>query len=103
MLKHKRNKLDANEQTTTVEVDQDSARIIQSLKERAAAEGVPLDALLRRLADESFNGATEKPFYETATREEWLQAFNEWVDSHNPATPVIVDDSREAIYGDDGR
>ena len=45
----------------------------------------------------------EKPFYETAPREEWLKAFNEWVDSHDPNTPVILDDSREAIYGDDGR
>ena len=95
--------MDSNAQTTTIEVDQDSARIIQSLKERAAAEGVPLDALLRRLADSAVNEATAKPFYETATREEWLQAFNEWVKSHNPNTPVIIEDSREAIYGDDGR
>lgn len=95
--------MDSNAQTTTIEVDHDSARIIESLKERAAAEGVPLDALLRRLADRPVNEVTAKPFYETATREEWLQAFNEWVTSHDPNTPVIIEDSREAIYGDDGR
>jgi hypothetical protein len=45
----------------------------------------------------------EKPFYETAPREEWLKAFNEWVNSHDPNIPVILDDSREAIYKDDER
>ncbi|HEX5734182.1 MAG TPA: hypothetical protein VF131_15215 [Blastocatellia bacterium] len=95
--------MDSEEQKTLIEVDRDSASIIQLLKERAAAQGISLDTILRRLASEVPNGATEKPFYETATREEWLKAFNEWVDGHDPNTPVILDDSREAIYGDDGR
>jgi hypothetical protein len=94
--------MDSEEQKTMIEVDRDSASIIQLLKERAAAQGIPLDTILRRLTSEVLNGAPEKPFYETATREEWLKAFNEWVDSHDPNTPVILDDSREAIYGDDG-
>jgi hypothetical protein len=95
--------MDSKAQMTTIEVDRDSARIIQLLKEQAASQGISLDALLRRLADESLRNAAEKPFYETATREEWLRAFNQWVDNHDPDTPVILDDSREAIYGDDGR
>lgn len=95
--------MDSKAQMTAIEVDRDSARIIQLLKEKAEAQGISLDALLRRLADKSLRGATEKPFYETATREEWLRAFNQWVDSHDPNTPVIKDDSREAIYGDEGR
>ncbi|HEY7543845.1 MAG TPA: hypothetical protein VID27_03135 [Blastocatellia bacterium] len=52
---------------------------------------------------EAMKGETEKPFYEAATREEWLKAFNEWVNSHDLNTTVIEHDSREAIYGDDGR
>ena len=95
--------MDSESQMTTIEVDRDSARIIQSLKEQAAEQGISLDTLLRRLAEEALNPTAEKPFYETATREEWLKAFNQWVESHNPDTPVILDDSREAIYGDDGR
>ncbi len=95
--------MDSKTQMTTIEVDQDSARIIQLLRERAEAQGVTLDALLRRLANESLKGESEKPFYETATRGEWLRAFNQWVDSHNLDTPVLADDRREAIYGDDGR
>lgn len=95
--------MDSEAQMTTIEVDTDSARIIQSLKEQAAAQGVSLESLLRWLADKALNPTTEKPFYETATRDEWLKAFNHWVESHDPDTPVIPDDSREAIYGNDER
>ena len=92
-----------NTQTVTVQVDPSVAAILQELQARADAQGLPLDLLLRTLA-EGVNGDTpERPFYETASTEEWLKAFNEWVDSHDPDTPVILDDSREAIYGDDGR
>ncbi len=94
--------MDSEEQKTTIEVDRDSALIIQLLKERAAAQGSSLDAILRHLTYEVLNGSTEKPFYETATREEWLKAFNEWVDSHDPNTPVILDDSREAMANGNG-
>jgi hypothetical protein len=44
--------------------------------------------------------AEPRRFGSYATYEEWSKAFREWVDSHKPIdTPV--DDSREAIYGDD--
>lgn len=91
-----------NAQTVTIQVAPQVAAILDTLQKRAEAEGVSLDALLLPLVP--LNGSeVEKPFYETATTEEWLKAFNEWVDSHDPDTPVILDDSREAIYGDDGR
>jgi len=91
-----------NTQTVTIQVAPQVAAILDVLQKRAEAEGVPLDALLLPLVP--LNGAEGvPPFYETASTEEWLKAFNEWVDSHDPATPVILDDSREAIYGDDGR
>jgi len=38
------------------------------------------------------------PFYETATVEEWIAAWHEWTHSHDPDTPVLMDDSREGIY-----
>ena len=101
-------------QMTTIEVDQSTAAILQTLKAEAEAQGKTLAALLSPLlltngAHPSGEMATlenqqeNRPFYETATTEEWLKAFNEWVESHDPNTPVILDDSREAIYGDDGR
>lgn len=102
-----------NTQMTTIEVDQSAAAILQTLKIEAEAQGETLAVLLARLLPA--NGrhtidelalpleTPERPFYETATTEEWLREFNDWVASHDPNTPVILDDSREAIYGDDGR
>ncbi len=40
------------------------------------------------------------PFYERATVEEWITAFHLWTSSMDPNTPVLLDDSREAIYED---
>lgn len=39
----------------------------------------------------------KKPFYETASPEEWVKALREWATNH-PILPVIADDSRETIY-----
>jgi len=41
-----------------------------------------------------------RPFYETATPEEWVKAFHEWTHSHDPNGAVLLDDSREVIYED---
>jgi hypothetical protein len=97
-------------QTTTIEVDPSTAAILLTLKAEAEAQGKTLAALLTPLlpkngqhSPEEIVVQEERPFYETATTEEWLKAFNEWVESHDPNTPMILDDSREAIYGDDGR
>lgn len=45
------------------------------------------------------------PFWATATTEEWLKAFHEWIDSHEDMNlPVLPEEaySRESIYGDEG-
>jgi len=89
-------------QMTTIEVDQSTAAILQTLKAEAETQGKTLAALLSPLLP-SNGKQEERPFYETATTEEWLKEFNAWVESHDPNTPVILDDSRGAIYGDDGR
>lgn len=91
-----------NSQNVTIQVAPQVAAILDTLQKRAEAQGVSLDTLLLPLVP--LNGEHgDRPFHETATTEEWLKAFNEWVDSHDSNTPVILDDSREAIYGDDGR
>ncbi len=47
----------------------------------------------------------EHPFYETATLQEWVAAFQEWVESHRGLNlPTLSDEaiSRESIYGHRG-
>lgn len=47
--------------------------------------------------------SNRQPFHQTATPEEWSQAFREWSNSHSPRNaPPLSDEaiSRETIYGD---
>lgn len=60
-----------------------------------------LDALLEQLVPSQ----QERPLYETATPEEWIVAFREWVESHRGFNfPSLSDEaiSRESIYGERG-
>jgi hypothetical protein len=57
-----------------------------------------LDAMLERLVE-----LEERPFYETATPEEWSHALREWSNSHDLNTPLLSDEavSRRGIYEED--
>jgi len=91
-----------NTETVTIQVAPQVAAILDTLQKRADAQGVSLDALLLPLVP--LNGSdSERPFYETATPEEWIKELYAWAESHDPNTPVILDDSREVIYEDDER
>jgi hypothetical protein len=95
-----------NTQMVTIQVAPQVAAILQTLQQQAEEQGVSLDTLLLPLVPfaEGVNGESEeRPFYETATPEEWIRELYAWAESHDPNTPVILDDSREVIYGDDGR
>lgn len=58
-----------------------------------------LDAMLLQLVKSKL----ERPFYETATPDEWVKAFREWADSHRRDTPILSDYavSRAGIYEED--
>lgn len=58
-----------------------------------------LDAMLEQLV----KSKQERPFYETATAEEWIQALQEWSQSHRRDIPVLSDYavSRAGIYEED--
>lgn len=78
------------------------------LAEKAAQKGLKIETLIEvfiedKLKDEPETSTEEKekPFYETATKEEWLAEFHRWVDSHKDKDyPVLPDEaySRENIY-----
>lgn len=71
------------------------ARVI----EQAAEHGVPVEAFLESVIEDSLTGKEEKPFYETATAEEWEVALDEFGDSPSFAKSAsLMDDSRESIY-----
>jgi hypothetical protein len=76
--------------------------------EKAKAHGLPVEDFLASVIEGSLNGGevgglASGRSYDTVTPEERARAWEEWAASHDPNTPVILDDSREAIYGDDGR
>jgi len=88
-----------NTQTVTIEVAPQTAALLQA---KAEGQGMTLDELLRSTI-EAPTGATEKrPFYETATPEEWVREFTKWAESYGPNTPglTLEDVSREKMYED---
>jgi len=82
--------------TVTLELKPEvEARVI----EQAAARGVPVEAFLQSVIEDTLNNREEKAFYETATAEEWEAALDEF--GNSPAfgrAASFVDDSRERIY-----
>ncbi len=84
---------------TTVEVDSNTASILQTLKAKAEAQGIPLYTILAPLAAQSDNGAQEKPLYETLPPAQLAEAFVHWADSHLSGLGLTLEDvSRESIY-----
>jgi len=68
--------------------------IAAKLRERAAAQGITLDELLRSFAGVT-NGVKKVPLSDSEmTPAQRAKAFEEWANSHDPETPVILDDSR---------
>ena len=83
----------------TEEIKPETAQILAA---QAKARGLSVDEYLRTLLPECKSGE-EKPLNETASPDEFADAIIEWARSHDPNTPVVLDDSREAIYDDDER
>ena len=88
-----------NAQTVTIQIAPQTAALLEA---RAAAQGVSLDDLLRAVFEQSNGAKEERPFYETATPEEWVQEFTKWAESHGTNTPGLTreDVSRERMYED---
>jgi hypothetical protein len=76
-------------------------QVLVKITNRPAQEIKPhLDTMLEQLVEPK-----ERPFYETATPQEWVHAFPEWVESHRGLNlPLLSDEAigRESIYGERG-
>jgi hypothetical protein len=57
---------------------------------------------LRSTFEAPTEAAEMRPFYETATPEEWVREFPKWAESHDPNMPGLTpeDLSREKMYED---
>lgn len=74
-------------------------QVLAKITKRPTQEIKPhLDTMLEELIEPK-----ERPFYETATPEEWVSAFREWAESHDRNIPHLSDYavSRESMYDDD--
>lgn len=91
--------------TVTIELKPETKK---RLAEKAKKKGLNLKTYVEvfiedKLEDETDDETEEKPFYETATREEWLAEFYRWIDSHKTKDyPVLLDEAydRGSIYED---
>lgn len=77
------------------------AQVVQSL---SPEERSLLEEKLKTQPENPSESEKERPFYETATPEEWIKAFQEWAASHSGDRPSLSDEaiSRESIYGEGG-
>ena len=75
----------------------------EQLRQEAARQGQPLEAYALARLQVPQPSTEPRPFYETATPEEWEREFRAWVASHDYVTaPVIPMEAlrRENMYED---
>jgi plasmid stability protein len=87
--------------TLVIDIDQE---LESQLQKEAAQHGMEKEEYVRALLEERLLQANiQHPTqWSTKTKEEWIESFNAWMDSHNPSLPPLTDEdvSRESIYGD---
>lgn len=76
----------------------------QRLEAEAAEHGLTAGEYLRLLLERVLGGSGSRPLWMTASKEEWLKAFDEWMSRYDPTLPPLADQgiSRESLYGDRG-
>lgn len=75
----------------------------ERIKSEAAALGLPVEDYIESVIESRLTNAGREVAPENSTPADRARAWEAWAASHSPDTPVILDDSREALYGDDGR
>jgi predicted DNA-binding protein len=88
--------------TVTIEL---KPEIEKRLAKEADKKGLPIETFIEVFIEENLEEAEEKekPFHETASREEWIAEFDKWIESHKDrGLPYLSDEAtrRENIYED---
>ncbi len=83
--------------TITIDIPEPQAKALEA---KAKAQGLTLEDWFRQVAAKETAPRTTAPVI--TDRKEWARAFNEWIESHDPNTPVLSDEAmrRENIYPD---
>jgi hypothetical protein len=75
-----------------------SPETLARLRERAEAEGKPVEVLIREVVEQTLGREqTQNNPPRELTPEEWCARFHAWASGH-PPVDWYVDDSRESIY-----
>ena len=87
--------------TITIEMEAD---VEKRLEAEAAGHGMSPAAYVSKVLERLFGSPSGAPLWLTATKEQWIEKFNIWMDSHNAALPPLSDEgtSRENMYGERG-
>ncbi len=82
----------------TIELSDEKAA---ALKAQAEAKGLTVEGWLEQIAQQLVQPVSGAHLQKTNPKE-WARQFDDWVDSHDPKTPVLSDEamSRESIYPD---
>jgi predicted transcriptional regulator len=80
-----------------------SPEVEARLRERAAASGKDVSALVREAVEEKLSATPEPKPASKMSNEQWLAEFNAWMRevtsrARNYPPGFVVDDSRESIY-----
>lgn len=86
--------------TVTIEL---RPELEERIKSEAAALGVPVEDYLESVIESRLSNGGREVDPENSTPADRARAWEAWAASHNPNIPVILNDSREALYEDDGR
>ena len=78
--------------------------IEKRLQVEAAEHGMTAAEYVRAVLERMFASPGLSPLWMTASKDEWLKAFNSWMDSHDPTLPPLSEEavSRESMYGERG-
>lgn len=77
-----------------LEIKPETAELLAA---QARAHNLSVDDYLKSLLPQTNGDIEEKPLYQSANPEEWVDAFREWAASH-PVLQETADDSRERMY-----
>jgi hypothetical protein len=85
--------------TLTIDLPPDKEAVF---KAEAQLRGLSVEQWIVEVAEQQVRHAGSVAHLQKTNPEEWVRRFDEWLNSHDPNTPVLSDEamSRDSIYPD---